>query len=260
MNRMNSNRNVGTTNARLSTTATAAGGAREKSSAWLLGVLIASGCVAWAGCGDDSGGAGGAGGQGPTSGATTGGTGGAASTGSTATTGSASGSGGAGGGANACSRGVLEEDLMGQGPDGSPAPVVWFGPGADPETGELLPEDGTFIASTTYLELEADPAVQQRFGELVAPMIGELLSNPDLVAVRLGTSASCGTARTYAVWRSIEGMMQFAMGDAHQVAVDEVGEISRGGSMVTHWEGATIASLTWDEALSRLAAIDGPQY
>lgn len=204
------------------------------------------------GCGDDA--ASGSGGGSAASGSAT-------SAGQATATGSTGGQGGTGGGeADACQRGVLEDDLSGQNADGSPAPVVWLGPGADPETGELLPADGVFVASSTYLTLEASPEAQAKFGQLMQPILGDLFTNPDLVAIQLGTSASCATARTFAVWRSLEGMMRFVAGDAHAAAVMSVGEVSRGGSVVTHWEDATIDSLDWDEATARLAATEGPMY
>lgn len=198
------------------------------------------------GCGDDAGDGTGGGGSGETTSA--------ASTTVTASTSSTT------GGGESCRRDVVEPDLSGQSPDGSPAPIAWTGPGADPETGELLPAEGTFVASTTYLALDGSPEAQARFGELMEPILGELFTNPDLVAVQLGMSPSCGTARTFAVWRSVEGMMRFVAGDAHSAAISSVGEVSRGGSVVTHWEGATIDSLDWEEATARLAADDGPTY
>ncbi|MBC8067341.1 MAG: hypothetical protein IAG13_03330 [Deltaproteobacteria bacterium] len=37
-------------------------------------------------------------------------------------------------------------------------------------------------------------------------------------------------------------------------------EISRGDSLVTNWTGATIPEITWDEALARVLADEGPFY
>jgi hypothetical protein len=216
-------------------------------------------------CGDDAAttGAGGAGGADPTAASTTATSVATGSTTTGATTGATTGPGTGGDGAGTpigCEPGTLEEDLMGQDQAGNPVPVVWLGSGADPATGGLLPDDGTFVASTTYLTLNGTPETQQRFGQLMGPIIGALFGNPDLLAVQLGTSARCGTARTFAVWRSLEGMMTFATSDAHMAAVGAVGEISRGRSVVTHWEGATIDTLDWDEATRRVAAIEGPFY
>lgn len=221
----------------------------------VVGVVTA--LVALAACGDDEGaGAGGSGESGAGGGATASTTTGAGGGGG----GPASTSVGAGAGPAGCERGVLEDDLVGQTAEGDPTPVVWIGPGADPETGELLPEEGAFVVSATYLALDAAPEAQQRFGEVMGPIMGELFANPALVAVQLGTSPSCGTARTFTVWRSLEGMMSFVAGDAHMAAVASVGEISRGGSVVTHWEVDTLEGLGWDDATARLADVDGPMY
>lgn len=223
-----------------------------------LAAVVAVTIVAAAGCDDDAGdgGSGGAGGAGTTSATTTGGD---ATTGGEATTGGdpSAGGGGAtsssqGGGPAGCERGVIEDELVAQG-DGA-----WQGPGADPETGALLAADGRFVVSSTYLALQDDAL--PRFGELMAPILGELEASPDLVAVRLGVSSSCGTARTLSVWRSVEGMMTFVASDAHAAAVDAVGEVSRGGSVVTHWETTELATVDWDEAARRVAADEGPFY
>ena len=54
--------------------------------------------------------------------------------------------------------------------------------------------------------------------------------------------------------------MAFVVGDAHANAIARTPEISRGGSVVTHWTATSIAEITWDEAIVRVAADEGPFY
>jgi heme-degrading monooxygenase HmoA len=159
-----------------------------------------------------------------------------------------------------CDRGTLEPDLMGGDGQGNPAPLMWMGPGADPDTGELIDDGGTYVVSSTYLALRPEPAAQQAFGESTGPLVPELLGNPGMVAVQLGTSMQCSSARTLTVWQSEEAMMAFVTSDAHSAAIARVGEISRGDSLVTHWSGATIPEVSWDDALAHVLADDGPFY
>lgn len=159
-----------------------------------------------------------------------------------------------------CDRGILEPDLIGQDAMGNPAPVAWTGPGADPETGELVDDGNTYVVSSTYLALMPDPAAQQAFGETMGPVIPTLFGNPGMIATSLGTSMECSTARTLTVWASQEAMMAFVTSDAHANAIARVAEISRGDSLVTHWTGAAIPEITWDEALARVLADEGPFY
>jgi heme-degrading monooxygenase HmoA len=149
---------------------------------------------------------------------------------------------------------------MGQDAMGNPAPVAWMGPGVDPDTGELVDDGSTYVVSSTYLALMPDPAAQQAFGESMGPIIPALLGNPGMIATSLGLSMQCSTARTLTVWASEEAMMAFVTSDAHATAIARVAEISRGDSLVTHWTGAAIPEITWDEALARVLADEGPFY
>lgn len=158
-----------------------------------------------------------------------------------------------------CEAGVLESDFMGQDAEGNPVPAAWAGPGVDPDTGELIDTGAELVVSSTYLKLQTEAAAQQRFGEAMGPIIPALMSNPGLLAVQLGTSMECATARTFTVWESEAAMMEFVTGDAHGAAVGAVTEISRGGSVVTSWK-AVAPDIDWDEAVARIAADDGPFY
>jgi hypothetical protein len=159
-----------------------------------------------------------------------------------------------------CDRGTLEADLIGVDATGNPVPLAWFGPGADPMTGELIAEGTSFVVSSTYLAIKPEAAAQQAFGESVAPLVPALLANPGVVAIQLASSMQCGTARTFTVWQDEAAMMAFVVGDAHANAIARTPEISRGGSVVTHWNATSIAEITWDEAIVRIAADEGPFY
>jgi quinol monooxygenase YgiN len=159
-----------------------------------------------------------------------------------------------------CDRGTLEADISGADMMGNPIPLVWMGPGVDPETGMLVDDGSTYVVSSTYLAMKPDPAAQQAFGEVTPPLVPELFGNPGVVAFQLGTSNACASARTLTVWRDEAAMMTFVAGDAHMAAIGRVAEISRGTSVVAHWSGASVADITWENALTQVLADEGPFY
>jgi heme-degrading monooxygenase HmoA len=152
-----------------------------------------------------------------------------------------------------CERGLLEPDRA------SLAPLA--GPAVDPATNALRapPAEG-WVISSTYLTLKNEAAAQMRFLELMGPIERELATLPGLLAIELSSSMNCGTARTFSVWESEEAMFDFVAGPAHGAARAAVGEVSRGGSVVTHWRTARAEESTWEEAAARLAADEGPLY
>jgi hypothetical protein len=154
----------------------------------------------------------------------------------------------------ACSRDVLEADLE------MPGPLA--GPGVDPATGALKPppSGSAYMVSTTYLTLNQAQEAQARFGELMGPLQESLAAQAGLVALQFGTSKACGTARTLSIWVSQEGMYDFVLGPAHTEAMSSIGEISRGGSVVAHWEASSPDAMTWEEAARQVGALDGPFY
>lgn len=152
-----------------------------------------------------------------------------------------------------CDRGVLEADFQ--------LFVPFGGPGVDPATGKLRPSAGApYLISSTYIRLRPEPAAQQAFGELMGPIAGALQQQPGLAAVLLGTSMSCGTARTLTVWASEEEMYAFVGGAPHAAAMARVAEVSRGGSLATHWVATGTAAAEWPSVLPQLRAYDGPLY
>lgn len=115
-----------------------------------------------------------------------------------------------------------------------------------------LPEAG-FVVATTFLRITHGDAGAAVFAELATPVQGELVAAPGLLAAELALAESCNTARTLSVWESIEAMYGFVGGPAHAAAMERVAEVSRGGSVTSHWDATTRAEASWEEALGRLA-------
>jgi quinol monooxygenase YgiN len=135
---------------------------------------------------------------------------------------------------------------------------------ASPLAGSAVREDGTlapgrYIVSSTYLKLRPEPQALARFQELMGPISQSLRAQEGLVALRLASSERCGTARTLSVWKDEAAMYVFVTGSAHQAAVTSVREVSRGGSIVTHWEDDERGA-SWEQAALRLAVDPGPFY
>lgn len=158
-----------------------------------------------------------------------------------------------------CDRGTLEEDLVVIDPMGMPGPIRWYGPGADPQTGELI-DDGetTYHVSATYLALRPTQEAGEAFFSLLPALNEVLFTNPGMVALQLGDSQTCATARTFTVWTDEEAMMEFVTSEAHVQAIGQTGAISRGGSSVTSWADVPASDITWEAALARLAEAEAP--
>lgn len=159
-----------------------------------------------------------------------------------------------------CRADVLQPDLVSQGPDGMPLDgIAWSGPGVDGATGLPIVPAGALVA-TTYLQLRTSSEAQAAFGEIAGPVAGTLQSAPGLVAVSLASSSSCATVRTLSIWENEDALIAFVASDAHATAIMRVAEVSRGGSITTHWTAASDADGTWEMAAQRLAAHEGPVY
>jgi heme-degrading monooxygenase HmoA len=144
----------------------------------------------------------------------------------------------------ACARGALEPDF---------AAMPLAGPGVS-DSGL---EPGSYVLSSTYLQVRSER--RERFDALMQPIVADLAARPGLLALSLGGSAMCGTARTLTVWRDEVAMLEFVASDPHATAMAAVSEISRGGSVVTHWSGDE-HDATWHAAVEHVAADDGPMY
>ncbi|MDY7226575.1 hypothetical protein [Hyalangium rubrum] len=147
-----------------------------------------------------------------------------------------------------CSRGQLEADLTFNGPLAGPAVRA---------DGTLAP--GRYTVSSTYLRLKPDAEGQARFQELVMPVGQALRSQPGLMALQFASSVYCNTARTFSVWKDDASMYEFVSGPAHLDAMSAVSEVSRGGSIVTHWADDEKGA-SWQKAAQQLSADEGPFY
>lgn len=144
-----------------------------------------------------------------------------------------------------CSRGAIEPDF------GS---MPLRGPGLDPATARLRPPPaGRFLVSSTYLAMPTTAAARARFGELMAPIGERLAGQRGLLAYSLGASDRCYTARTLTVWESEEAMLDFVVSPAHSTAMAAVSEVSRGQSLVDHWEERDADQITWASVAQHLA-------
>ncbi|WP_224371739.1 hypothetical protein [Hyalangium versicolor] len=147
-----------------------------------------------------------------------------------------------------CTRERLEEDLTRDLPLSGPAVR---------EDGTLAP--GQYILSSTYLKMKTDAQAQARFQELIGPINEALSRQPGLMAVAFASSERCKTARTFTVWKDEAAMYEFVTGDAHLAAMSAVSEVSRGGSIVTHWPDDERGA-SWEKAARQLGADEGPFY
>jgi hypothetical protein len=143
-----------------------------------------------------------------------------------------------------CERGALETDFRA-------APLA----GAGVDSSGL--RAGEYIVSSTYLQLKPD--AQQTLEGLLQPVLEDLQTRDGLLALSLGQSEACGALRTLAVWRDDAAMIAFVTSPAHTSAMSRVTDVSRGGSVVTHWLGDA-TSATWEAAAQELGSVEGPLY
>jgi quinol monooxygenase YgiN len=139
----------------------------------------------------------------------------------------------------ACVRGAIEADGRDSGPLELPA--------------------GQYVISTTYLRLKNSRATLQQFSALNAPMEAALRRNPGRVKSVTRLSESCNTARTLTVWKDEAAMYEFVASPEHAAAMAAVTDVSRGGSIVTHWNDTEVG-FNWQKAATSIAADTGPFY
>ncbi len=147
-----------------------------------------------------------------------------------------------------CNHTLLEPDFA---PDSDLA-----GPGLDADG--KLPK-GRYVFSSTYLAIQLKTEAFEKFSEVNGPIGDALESQPGLVAYQTGLSLDCYAARTLAVWKDEESMVKFVAGPAHGDAVRAIDEISRGKSIVTHWEDDENGA-TWERAVEKITVDEGPFY
>jgi hypothetical protein len=118
---------------------------------------------------------------------------------------------------------------------------------------------GRYVYSSTYLAIRLSTEAFKKFSKVNGPISDALESQPGLVAHQTGLSLDCYAARTLAVWKDEESMVQFVVGPAHGDAMQAIGEISRGKSIVTHWEDDENAG-NWTRAVEMISLDEGPFY
>lgn len=155
-----------------------------------------------------------------------------------------------------CARDVLEADFGVADPLGMPGPPRWYGPGAD-EDGALIDDGQTeYVVSVTYLALSPD-ADFELLDQLNAGNGQAVFTNPGMVAVQLGGSASCGSLRTFTVWTDEGALMDFVSSTAHQQSIAAFPMLSRGGSTLSLWDEPALASeITWEAAMERIGTAE----
>lgn len=82
-------------------------------------------------------------------------------------------------------------------------------------------------------------------------------ASPALVGFALAGDPGCGVNRTMGVWKSVEGMYEFAGTGAHLEAMGMAGELSYSGR-VTHWtvtREELLEGIDWDDAREHLADV-----
>jgi heme-degrading monooxygenase HmoA len=147
--------------------------------------------------------------------------------------------------ATTCRADALEADF-------EAAPFV--GPGVDQETGALrAPAAGeSYVVSSTYGVPKPDPASLERWGQLMAAIQVQLAAQPGLLALRLGSSSTCGSGRTLAVWSSEEAMYEFVTSPAHAEAMVAAPEVVQPGFGTTHWTERDPHRITFEQGVQRL--------
>ncbi len=133
-----------------------------------------------------------------------------------------------------------------------------LGEAGDPANWPALPPDA--IVASTYLRLPEGEDARAIFDELMQPILGELMASEGLMGVSTTGSESCNTVRTLTVWASEDAMMQFVTSDAHIAAMGRTADVSRGGSITSHWTVGEFDAILWETVLPRFAEHDGPIY
>jgi heme-degrading monooxygenase HmoA len=138
-----------------------------------------------------------------------------------------------------------------------PEPLVvqpLAGPGWDPETGLVDPDQESYVASSTMIMVKPDQ--QGLFFELVGAVNEQIMATDGFVAMSLATDAECGWARTMTIWRDETAMYSFVVNGAHADAMNRTGEVAITGK-VTSWPiMASEMPPTWTTAKAKLAEIE----
>jgi hypothetical protein len=147
-----------------------------------------------------------------------------------------------------CVADVIEPDLD-IGPMG--------GSSVDEETGLYkLKEGQEVVVSSTYgipKPAAIGGGLPPHYQDLMGRIIQQLQGQPGLLALQLGTSSSCNSGRTLAVWESEELMYKFVMSAPHLEAMSSANELLKPGYAVTHWSARNQDEISLDAAVDHLA-------
>jgi len=147
-----------------------------------------------------------------------------------------------------CAPSTLESDLEAE-------PLQ--GPAVDPATGKLVFAPGaSYVVSSTYIVPRPGPngaPETEQYQQLFPALVEQLQREPGLLAVQLGTSTSCRSGRTLAIWKSEEDMYHFVTSPAHVAAMGVVNQVAEPGYEVLHWTATRPEQTTLSEAVLRLA-------
>jgi hypothetical protein len=120
-------------------------------------------------------------------------------------------------------------------------------------------EVGNYVISSTYLQIRPTKEAGKKFSEVNSPLDAELKANLGLLQAVTLISNACNSARTLSLWKDEASMMRFVGSQAHLAAIGAIGEISRGGSLVTHWSDDG-SGFNWATAATKVKAANGPFY
>jgi hypothetical protein len=127
------------------------------------------------------------------------------------------------------------------------------GPGYDPETGLVEPQENYVVSSTMIM---VKPDHMGLFFELVGAVNEQIMTTDGFVAMALASDPNCGWARTLTVWRDETAMYSFVVNGAHAEAMNRTWEVAITGK-VTSWPiTASQMPPTWETAREKLAEIE----
>jgi len=130
--------------------------------------------------------------------------------------------------------------------------IPLFGPGIDPETGEVVIEQDSYVVSTTHFAVHDDSESQEHFDMLVGQIIPQLMATEGLIGMSFGGEMGCGFQRTLSIWEDTAAMYAFVSSGAHAEAIPQTPNLGW-AARVTHWDhDAAEGTPTWEQALARI--------
>ena len=130
------------------------------------------------------------------------------------------------------------------------------GSGFDPAQGGLTGTPrASYIVHTTQIFVR--PEQQERFFELIGPVVLQLAETPGLIGYSLASDPKCGDSRTMGVWESEDAIYAFVGSGAHAEAMPHAVDISFTGR-TTHWSATAeeVNALDWPAVDAKLRELD----